>query len=52
MHTVGSYTRRFPLLFSPLAQSPFAPFLNPLYLLGSPPSVTGSVHLGLRLLIN
>jgi hypothetical protein len=49
----------FPLLSSPLADSPFSPLclplappLTPLYLLGTLLAVTGSVHLGLRLLVN
>jgi hypothetical protein len=35
-----------PLLF------PFAPLSTPFYLLGTLLAVTGSVHLGLRLLVN
>jgi hypothetical protein len=45
----------FPLLLSPLADSPLPPFcspFNPFYLLGTLLAVTGSVHLGLRLLAN
>ncbi len=41
-----------PLLFTPLANSPLFPFLTPFYLLGTLLAVTGSVHLGLRLLVN
>jgi hypothetical protein len=40
-----------PLLLLPLL-NPFCPFLCPLYLLGTLLAVTGSVHLGLRLLVN
>jgi hypothetical protein len=40
------------LLFIPLAELIFAPSSNPLYLLGTLLAVTGSVHLGLRLLAN
>ena len=39
------YTWRIPLAF-------YLPFLTPLYLLGTLLAVTGSVHLGLRLLVN
>jgi hypothetical protein len=47
------YTWRIPLAFlSPLADSLLLPFLTPLYLLGTLLAVTGSVHLGLRLLVN
>ncbi len=47
------YTWRIPLAFlSPLADSPLLPFPTPLYLLGTLLAVTGSVHLGLRLLVN
>jgi hypothetical protein len=42
----------FPLLLSPLASSPFYPFVPPFYLLGTLLAVTGIVHLGLRLLVN
>jgi hypothetical protein len=42
----------FPLLFSPHADSPLLPFPTPLNLLGTLLAVTGSVHLGLRLLVN
>jgi hypothetical protein len=40
------------LLLSPLAGFPLSPLLAPLYLLGTLLAVTGSVHLGLRLLVN
>ncbi len=49
---VTIYMARFPCFFAPLAEPLFAPFLCPLYLLGTLLAVTGSVHLGLRLLIN
>ncbi len=46
----------FPLLLSPLAgsllPSPFVSLSIPSYLLGTLLAVTGSVHLGLRLLVN
>ncbi len=42
------YTWRIPLAFD----SPLLPLLTPLYLLGTLLAVTGSVHLGLRLLVN
>ncbi len=45
----------FPLFLSPLAGSPLSPLcplLAPLYLLGTLLAVTGSVLLGLRLLVN
>ncbi len=41
--------------FSPLADSPLSPLAppsTPFYLLGTLLAVTGSVHLGLRLLVN
>ncbi len=41
-----------PLLLLPLASSPFLPFVHPFYLLGTLLAVTGSIHLGLRLLVN
>ncbi len=50
-----NYTWRFPLLLSPLADSPLlpiAPLSTPFYLLGTLLAVTGSVHLGPRLLVN
>jgi hypothetical protein len=43
----------FPLLFYlPLLIPLCSPFPTPLYLLGTLLAVTGSVHLGLRLLVN
>jgi hypothetical protein len=42
----------FPLLSSPLASSLLLPFPTPCYLLGTLLAVTGSVRLGLRLLVN
>jgi hypothetical protein len=42
----------FPLLSSPLADSLLLPFSTPFYLLGTLLAVTGSIHLGLRLLVN
>ncbi len=41
-----------PCFLSPLADSPLLPFLIPLYFLGTLLAVTGSVHLGIRLLVN
>jgi hypothetical protein len=54
--TMYNYTRRIPLAFYlplliPLCL-PFAPLSAPFYLLGTLLAVTGSVHLGLRLLVN
>ncbi len=50
------YEWRIPLAFAPLADSPFVSLLSPLstpfYFLGTLLAVTGSVHLGLRLLVN
>ncbi len=37
---------------NPLAFSPLAPSFSPPYLLGTLLAVTGSIHLGLRLLVN
>jgi hypothetical protein len=53
-HTIQSYIymAQFPLFFSPLASSPFAPPLCPLLLTWHSPAVTGIVHLSLRLLVN
>ncbi len=50
MYTYTGYNihSAIPLLFTPLAE----PLLNPFYLLGTLLAVTGSVHLGLRLLVN
>ncbi len=45
------YTWRIPLAFD-LAVSPLFPFPTPLYLLGTLLAVIGSVHLGLRMLVN
>jgi hypothetical protein len=47
----------FPLLYSPCftplaSLAPLAPLFDPLHLLGTLRAVTGSVHLGLRLLVN
>jgi hypothetical protein len=42
----------FPIAFYSPCQLPFGPFLTPFYLLGTLLAVTGSVHLGLRLLVN
>ncbi len=51
-----NYTRHIPLAFISPCWLPFAslllPFQPPFYLLGTPLAVTGSVHLGLRLLVN
>jgi hypothetical protein len=41
-----------PLAFYSPCWFPFVPFLCPLHLLGTLLAVTGSVHLGLRLLVN
>jgi hypothetical protein len=41
-----------PLLFVSPCWFPFAPLSSPLYLPGTLRAVTGSVHLGLRLLVN
>jgi hypothetical protein len=52
---VQLYTVHSPCLYLPLQVPlclPFAPLLAPLYLLGTLLAVTGSVHLGLRLLVN
>jgi hypothetical protein len=46
-------TWRIPLAFYLLLLFPFrSPFPTPLYLLGTLFAVTGSIHLGLRLLVN
>jgi hypothetical protein len=42
----------FPLLLFPFADSFLPPLSAPFYLLGTLLAVTGSVHLGLRLLVN
>ncbi len=53
MYTFGLYTLALsPCFFSPLADSLFAPFLKPLYLLGTLLAAIGSVHPGPRLLVN
>ncbi len=53
MHTFGLYTLALsPCFLSPLAESLLLSFWIPFYLLGNPPSVTGSIHLGLRLLVD
>jgi hypothetical protein len=56
MDTDYSIHGTFPLLFLlPLADSPLsphAPHSTPFYLLGTLLAVTGSIHLGLRLLVN
>jgi hypothetical protein len=54
--TMYNYTRRIPLAFclpllTPLCL-PLAPHSTPFYLLGTLLAVTGSVRLGLRLLVN
>ncbi len=52
---ITMYTVHSPCFPSPLADSPclpFAPLATPFYLLGTLLAVTGSVHLGLRLLVN
>ncbi len=41
-----------PCFFIPLADPPFVPFLCPLTYLETLLAVTGSVHLGPRLLVN
>jgi hypothetical protein len=46
------YTWRNPLVFTPLAESLLPPFFVPLTYLETLLAVTGSVHLGLRLLVN
>ncbi len=46
------YMAHSPLLLSPLAGSLLLSFPTPFYLLGTLLAVTGSVHLGLRLLVN
>jgi hypothetical protein len=51
-HLDLQYMWRYPLAFSPLADSPLLPFLIPLYLLGTLLAVTGAVHPGPRLLVN
>jgi hypothetical protein len=42
----------FPLLYLPLQVPPLLPLLAPFYLLGTLLAMTGSIHLGLRLLVN
>ncbi len=46
------YMAHSPCFLSPLASSLLLPFSTPFYLLGTLLAVTGSVHLGLRLLVN
>ncbi len=53
MYTNSDYNIwRNPLAFSPLADSLLLPFLVPFTYLDTLLAVTGSVHLGLRLLVN
>jgi hypothetical protein len=54
MYTNTDYNVRgaFPLLFISPCGFPFVPPSDPFYLLGTLLAVTGSVHLGLRLLVN
>jgi hypothetical protein len=54
MHTYTNYKIHgpIPLLFSPLADSLSLPLLIPFTYLETLLAVTGSVHLGLRLLVN
>ncbi len=42
----------YPPCFFPLLAAPFVPLSDHFYLLGTLLAVTGSVHLGLRLLVN
>jgi hypothetical protein len=55
---VTIYMAHSPYFFSPLADSPsstlapLSPLSTPFYLLGTLLAVTGSVHLGIRLLVN
>jgi hypothetical protein len=42
----------FPLLFLSPCYFPFVPLFDPFYILGTLLAVTGSVHLGHRLLVN
>ncbi len=54
-YNVQLYTAHYPCFYLPLLALPclpFVPFLTPFYLLGTLLAVTGSVHLGLRLLVN
>jgi hypothetical protein len=46
------YMAHSPCFLSPLASSLLLPFPTPSYLLGTLLAVTGSVHVGLRLLVN
>jgi hypothetical protein len=49
------YTAHSPCFYLPMLIPiclPFAPLLTPSYLLGTLLAVTGSIHLGLRLLVN
>jgi hypothetical protein len=54
MYTYTDYNIRgaIPLFFSPLADSLLLPLLIPFTYLETLLAVTGSVHLGLRLLVN
>jgi hypothetical protein len=54
MYTYTGYNiyGAIPLLFSPLADSLLLPLLVPFTYLETLLAVTGSVHLGLRLLVN
>ncbi len=49
---VTIYMAHSPCFLPPLADFPLLPFLTPFYLFGTLLAVTGSVHLGLRLLVN
>ncbi len=54
-YNVQLYTAHSPCFCLPLLTPlclPFAPHSTPFYLLGTLLAVTGSVHLGLRLLVN
>jgi hypothetical protein len=54
-YNVQLYTAHSPSFYLPLLTPlclPFAPLPIPLYLLGTLLAVTGSVHPGLRLLVN
>ncbi len=54
-YDVQLYTAHSPCFYLPLLALlclPVVPFLTPFYLLGTLLAVTGSVHLGLRLLVN
>jgi hypothetical protein len=51
-NTITIYMAQSPCFFISPCWIPFAPLSNPLHLLGTLLAVTGSVHLGLRLLVN